>query len=91
MSHRQISLISKLQSQGYKEEKNLVVLYGSNESSQCHEEQKDSNANDAPNYLETRDKAKPLSPGSDADHQHTHHLQEEGVRESERIKTPILE
>lgn len=71
-------------SKGYKEEKDLVVLNGADESSQSHEEQKDPDDDDAPYHLETRDQPEPLSPGSDANHQHAHHLQED--RQEERDK-----
>lgn len=53
------------------------MLYGANESGQSDEEEKDPNSDDASYHLETWDQAKPLSPGSDADHQHAHHLQED--------------
>lgn len=73
------------------------MLYGTNESSQSDKEEKDPNANDSPYHLETGDQAKPLSPGSDADHQHAHHLQEDAQHretqqshsESARIKPTI--
>lgn len=61
-------------SKGYKEQQNLVVLHGTNKSSEGNEEEEDPHSDDATHHLEARHQPKTLAPGGDADHKQTHHL-----------------
>lgn len=55
------------------EEQDLVVLHGPDEACQGHEEEENSNTNDASHHLETGHQTEPLPPCCDAYHQQTHH------------------
>lgn len=55
-----------------------MVLHGSDEADQRHEEQEHPHSDDSAHHLEAGHQAEPLPPRSDANHQQTHHLEMEG-------------
>lgn len=56
-----------------KEQQDLMVLHGTNESSKSNKEEENPNSYDATNHLETGHQPETLPPCGDADHQQTHH------------------
>lgn len=56
-----------------KEEQDLVVLHGPDESGQRHEEEEDPHSDQARHHLETGHQPQPLPPGRDAHQQQAHH------------------
>lgn len=74
-------------SKGYKEQQNLVVLHGTNKSSESNKEEEDPHSNDATHHLEARHQPKTLAPSSNANHQQTHHLKT-GRNSTVSVKNP---
>ncbi|RXM37224.1 Anterior gradient protein 2-like [Acipenser ruthenus] len=62
---------------GYKKQQHLVMLQGTNQSDYCHKEEEYPDSDNSAHDLEAGNKAEPLSPSSNPNHQQTHHLQEQ--------------
>lgn len=63
-----------------KEEQDLVMLHGPDESGQRHKEEEDPHSNEAPHHLETGHQPQPFAPGRDAHQQQAHHHVEDVER-----------
>lgn len=65
---------SNSQIKGYKEKQDLVVLQGTAQPHEGHQEQKDAHADDPRHHIDAGDQAEPFPPGCHANQQQTHQL-----------------
>jgi len=63
------------QSKGYEEEEDLVVLQGSTEPHEGHQQQEDAHADDPRHHPDAGDQVEPFAPGRRADQQQAHQLE----------------
>lgn len=74
--------------EGYEEEQDLVVLQGTANPHQGHQEEEAAHADDPGHHPDAGDQAEPFPPGCHADQEQTHQLEREG---DEAQRVPLSE